>query len=142
MPNLFLQIRMNSTKIYLFFYLKSFLLNLILKSASALRTKSREKYRRKIWILQLPLKRIFRRNGKEEKSPPIFCFGFVDLIWNKRKMNLKLIFLLSKYFYEKNILKYRICNTSLRQFFVIYLSRKAEGNGPMTPWQPKIFFKY
>ena len=31
--------------------------------------------------------------------------------------------------------------TTLRQFFVIHLSRKAEGNGPMTPWQPKMVSK-
>lgn len=34
-------------------------------------------------------------------------------------------------------MQFKISPTSLRQFFVIHLSRKAEGNGPMTPWQPK-----
>ncbi len=39
----------------------------------------------------------------------------------------------------KKIWQFHFPVPPLRQFFVIHLSRKAEGYGPMTPWQPKMF---
>jgi len=30
----------------------------------------------------------------------------------------------------------------LQQFFIYHLSRKAEGNGPMKPWQPILYFQW
>jgi hypothetical protein len=43
------------------------------------------------------------------------------------------------YIFSKKIWQFNFLTATLRQFFVIHLSRKAEGNGPMTPWQPKMF---
>jgi len=34
--------------------------------------------------------------------------------------------------------KFACCTLPLRQFFKNYLSRKAEGYGPMKPWQPTM----
>jgi hypothetical protein len=39
----------------------------------------------------------------------------------------------------KNIWLIKLLHSTLRKFFVIHLSRKAEGNGPTTPWQPEMF---
>jgi len=45
-------------------------------------------------------------------------------------------------FYDLNWLKkfgkFAATLLPLRQFFIIYLSRKAEGYGPVKPWQPTM----
>lgn len=43
--------------------------------------------------------------------------------------------------FSKKIWEIKIPTTTLRQFFTIHLSRKAEGYGPTTPWQPEMRFK-
>ena len=40
---------------------------------------------------------------------------------------------------SKNIWQIKLWRSTLRQFFVVHLSRKAEGNGPATPWQPEMY---
>jgi len=46
------------------------------------------------------------------------------------------------WFTVKKIWQIIITGSTLRQFFVIHLSRKAEGNGPLKPWQPEMIYIY
>lgn len=43
---------------------------------------------------------------------------------------------------RKKIWQIQLLTSILHQFFVIHLSRKAEGYGPVTPWQPEMFHKH
>lgn len=44
-------------------------------------------------------------------------------------------------YFSKKIWQINFHASTLRQFFVIHLSRKAEGYGPTTPWQPEMCLK-
>jgi|GEM_PF-3035094 len=80
-----------------------------------------------LWIATVKQHQGIVVNGKNSPDSNRDCCSAVT--WNGTEKNV-----------TKKIWQIQILTSTLRQFFVIHLSRKAEGNGPMTPWQPEMFF--